>query len=105
PGPVFQEQGNEVPTINDANLLLGILNEHYYRGGRCKVNMNRSYDFSKAKVADPLGLDPSVAAEQCVDLVNVLMREHLVRTLMVGHDLRDYVLLGYGRGGSRNLHV
>jgi N-methylhydantoinase A/oxoprolinase/acetone carboxylase beta subunit len=44
-----------------------------------------------------------VAAEQCVDLVNVLMREHLVRSLMVGHDLRDYVLLGYGGGGP--LHV
>jgi acetone carboxylase, beta subunit len=103
PGPVFQEQGNEIPTINDANLLLGILNEHYYLGGRVKVNKKKSYEVFKAKVADPLGLDPYVAAEQCVDLVNVLMREHLVRTLMVGHDLRDYVLLGYGGGGPLHL--
>ncbi|MFQ5352770.1 MAG: hydantoinase/oxoprolinase family protein, partial [Candidatus Binatia bacterium] len=36
-------------------------------------------------------------------LVNVLMREHLVRSLMVGHDLRDYVLLGYGGGGPLHL--
>jgi N-methylhydantoinase A/oxoprolinase/acetone carboxylase beta subunit len=103
PGPVFQEQGNEVPTINDANLLLGILNEHYYLGGRVKVNKQKSLEVFSEKVAGPLGLDPYVAAEQCVDLVNVLMREHLVRTLMVGHDLRDYVLLGYGGGGPLHL--
>jgi N-methylhydantoinase A/oxoprolinase/acetone carboxylase beta subunit len=103
PGPVFQEQGNDVPTINDCNLLLGILNEHYYLGGRVKVNKQKSYDVFTEKVAAPLGLDPYVAAEQCVDLVNVLMREHLVRSLMVGHDLRDYVLLGYGGGGPLHL--
>ena len=57
----------------------------------------------REKIADPLGLDPYVAAEQCVDLVNVIMREHLVRSLMVGHDLRDYVLLGYGGGGPLHL--
>jgi N-methylhydantoinase A/oxoprolinase/acetone carboxylase beta subunit len=103
PGPVFQEAGNEIPTINDCNLLLGILNKDYYLGGRVKVNPEKSYEFFKAKIADPLGLDVYVAAEQCLDLVNVLMREHLVRSLMVGYDLRDYVLLGYGGGGPLHL--
>lgn len=103
PGPVFQEAGNETPTINDCNLLLGILNEHYYLGGRVKVNKRKSLDVFKEKIADPLGLDPYVAAEQCLGLLNVLMGEHLVRSLMVGHDLRDYVLLGYGGGGPLHL--
>jgi N-methylhydantoinase A/oxoprolinase/acetone carboxylase beta subunit len=31
------------------------------------------------------------------------MREHLVNSLMVGHDLREYVLLGYGGGGPLHL--
>ncbi|MCC6642054.1 MAG: hydantoinase/oxoprolinase family protein [Deltaproteobacteria bacterium] len=104
PGPVFQESGNDdVPTVNDCNLLLGILNEHYYLGGRVKVNPDKSLRVFREKIADPLGLDPYIAAEQCVDLVNVVMREHLVRSLMVGHDLRDYVLLGYGGGGPLHL--
>jgi N-methylhydantoinase A/oxoprolinase/acetone carboxylase beta subunit len=104
PGPVFQETGNDdVPTVNDCNLLLGVLNPHYYLGGRVKVNPERSLRVFREKIADPLGLDPYVAAEQCVDLVNVIMREHLVRSLMVGHDLRDYVLLGYGGGGPLHL--
>ena len=104
PGPVFQETGNEdVPTVNDCNLLLGILNPDYYLGGRVKVNPAKALRVFREKIADPLGLDPYVAAEQCVDLVNVIMREHLVRSLMVGHDLRDYVLLGYGGGGPLHL--
>jgi N-methylhydantoinase A/oxoprolinase/acetone carboxylase beta subunit len=104
PGPVFQEAGNDdVPTINDCNMLLGILNEDYYLGGRIKVNKKKSLEVFGEKIAKPLGLDPYVASEQCVDLVNVIMREHLVRSLMVGHDLRDYVLLGYGGGGPVHL--
>ena len=30
PGPVFQEQGNEIPPIGDCDLLLGIIHADYY---------------------------------------------------------------------------
>jgi N-methylhydantoinase A/oxoprolinase/acetone carboxylase beta subunit len=103
PGPTFMEAGNETPTINDVNLLLGILNEDNYLGGKVKVNKDVSYRLFKEKIADPLGLDVYEAAETCLELLNVLMREHLVRSLMVGHDLREYVLLGYGGGGPLHL--
>jgi N-methylhydantoinase A/acetone carboxylase beta subunit len=103
PGPVFQEAGNETPTICDCDMLLGILNEHNYLGGRIKVNKEKALAVIDEKVARPLGLDPYVAAETCLDLINVIMREHLVRTLMLGHDLRDYVLLGYGGAGPVHL--
>jgi N-methylhydantoinase A/oxoprolinase/acetone carboxylase beta subunit len=103
PGPTFMEAGNTIPTINDVNLLLGILNEDNYLGGKVKVNKQVSYDLFKEKIADPLGLDVYEAAETCLELINVLMREHLVRSLMVGHDLREYVLLGYGGGGPMHL--
>ncbi|KAA0236202.1 MAG: Acetone carboxylase beta subunit [Acidimicrobiales bacterium] len=103
PGPTFMEAGNTTPTINDANLLLGILNEHNYLGGKVKVNKDVSYELFKEKIADPLDLDVYQAAETCLELLNVMMREHLVRSLMVGHDLRDYVLLGYGGAGPLHL--
>lgn len=103
PGPTFLEAGNTTPTINDVNLLLGILNKDNYLGGKLRVNKDVSYRLFKEKVADPLGLDVYVAAETCLELLNVTMREHLVRSLMVGHDLRDYVLLGYGGGGPMHL--
>lgn len=103
PGPVFQETGNEIPTIGDCNMILGILNPEYYLGGRVKVNKQKSLDVFKEKIAGPLGLDVHTAAGQCLDLINVVMREHLVRTLMLGHDIRDYVLLGYGGAGPVHL--
>jgi N-methylhydantoinase A/oxoprolinase/acetone carboxylase beta subunit len=103
PGPAFMEAGNTTPTINDVNLLLGILSETNYLGGKVKINKDVSYRVFKEKVADPLGLDIYEAAETCLDLLNVMMREHLVRSLMVGHDLREYVLLGYGGGGPLHL--
>ncbi len=103
PGPTFIEAGNTTPTINDANLLLGILNENNYLGGKVAVNKEVSYKYFKEKIADPLGLDVYVAAETCLELLNVIMREHLVRSLMVGHDIREYVLLGYGGAGPLHL--
>ena len=103
PGPVFMEAGNRIPTINDANLLLGVLNEHNYLGGKVHVNKEASYESFEREIARPLGLDVYQAAETCLELLNVMMREHLVRSLMVGHDLRDYVLLGYGGAGPLHL--
>jgi N-methylhydantoinase A/oxoprolinase/acetone carboxylase beta subunit len=103
PGPTFMEAGNTTPTINDVNLLLGILSETNYLGGKVKINKSVSEKFFKEKVADPLGMDIYDAAETCLELLNVMMREHLVNSLMVGHDLREYVLLGYGGGGPLHL--
>ena len=103
PGPTFMEAGNTTPTINDVNLLLGILSETNYLGGKVKINKEVSVRLFKEKVSDPLGLDVYEAAETCLELLNVMMREHLVNSLMVGHDLREYVLLGYGGGGPLHL--
>ena len=103
PGPTFMEAGNTTPTINDVNLLLGILNEDNYLGGKIHVNKDVSYRLFKEKIADPLDMDVYVAAETCLGILNVMMREHLVSSLMVGHDLRDYVLLGYGGAGPLHL--
>jgi N-methylhydantoinase A/oxoprolinase/acetone carboxylase beta subunit len=103
PGPVFQETGNETPTIGDCDLILGIINPDYYLGGRVKVNKEKSLAVFEDQIARPLGLDVYTAAEQCMNLINVVMREHLIRSLMLGYDIRDYVLLGYGGAGPMHL--
>jgi len=103
PGPVFQNAGNEIPTIGDCDLLLGIINEENYLGGRIKVHKDKAAAVFNEKIAAPLGMDVQTAAETCVELINVMMREHLIRSLMLGYDLRDYVLLGYGGAGPMHL--
>ena len=103
PGPTFMEAGNTTPTINDVNLLLGILSETNYLGGKVKISKDVSHRLFKEKIADPLGLDVYEAAETCLELLNVMMTEHLANALMVGHDIREYTLLGYGGGGPLHL--
>lgn len=99
PGPVFQEQGNETVTICDCDLILGILNPDNYLGGKVKVNKEKAYNSFKEQIADPLGMDVYDAAEQCVQIVNGRMQDHLLATTMCGQDLRDYVFLQYGGAG------
>jgi len=64
------DAGNTTPTINDANLLLGILSETNYLGGKIEVHKDLSYKYFKERIADPLGMDVYEAAETCLELVN-----------------------------------
>ena len=38
PGPVCYDVGGTEPTVSDADLVLGYLNENYFLGGRMKLN-------------------------------------------------------------------
>ena len=38
PGPVCYDGGGTEPTVSDADLVLGYLNENYFLGGRMKLN-------------------------------------------------------------------
>ena len=42
PGPVCYDQGGEVPTVTDANLILGYLNSLYLVGGALKLNAEKA---------------------------------------------------------------
>src|ERR671934_359918 len=42
PGPVCYDQGGTVPTVTDANVLLGYLNPRYLVGGALKLNAEKA---------------------------------------------------------------
>src|SRR5215468_5702182 len=42
PGPVCYDQGGDVPTVTDANVLLGYLNPHHLVGGAVKLNAEKA---------------------------------------------------------------
>lgn len=100
PGPVCYKMGNEVPTVMDCCLILGILNPDYHLGGRLKLDQALAYEAIKRRCADPLGVDPYDFAEGVIDLVNARMREHIRRSIEVrGFAVADYHLIGYGGAG------
>jgi acetone carboxylase, beta subunit len=100
PGPVCYNTGNEIPTVLDCVIILGILNPEYYLGGKMKLRPDLSLKAIREKCADPLGVDPYQFAEGVIDLINARMRDHILTVLSVrGYSPADYTLIGYGGAG------
>jgi N-methylhydantoinase A len=100
PGPACYGFGGELPTVTDADLVLGYLDPDYFLGGTMDLDRERSEAAIQARVADPLGLSVHEAAAGIYDLINVNMavgvREVTVRR---GYDPRDFPLLCAGGAG------
>lgn len=104
PGPVCYEMGNEVPTVMDCCLIMGILNPDNYLGGKLKLNKELALNAIKEKCADVLHVDPYYLAEGVYRLINSSMREHIRAVLYArGFSPADYHLLSYGGAGP--MHV
>lgn len=100
PGPVFYNMGNEIPTVIDCCLILGILNPDYYLGGRIKVYKDLAFKAVKERCADVLGVDPYQFAEMVVELINTRLQEHIKSAVTIrGYSLVDYYLISYGGAG------
>ena len=104
PGPVSYDMGNEVPTVMDCVLIMGILNPDNYLGGKLKLNKEKALEAIKEKCADVLGVDPYYLAEGVYKLINSTMKEHIRAVLYArGFSPADYHLLGYGGAGPMHL--
>ena len=104
PGPVCYEMGNEVPTVMDCVLTMGILNPDNYLGGKKKLNKEKAFKAIKEKCADVLGLDTYHFAEGVYKLINSTMREHIRAVLYArGFSPAAYDLLCYGGAGPMHL--
>ncbi len=104
PGPVSYDMGNEVPTVMDCCLIMGILNPDNYLGGKVKLNKEKALKAVKEKCADALNVDPYYFAEGVYKLINSRMKEHVRSVLAVrGFSPTDYTLLCYGGAGPMHL--
>ncbi|MCE7030638.1 hydantoinase/oxoprolinase family protein [Jiella avicenniae] len=102
PGPVCYGQGNDRPTLTDANVVLGRINAARPIGGK-----GRSLDVEAAKaaiarrVAEPLGLGVMEAAEAIVRIADGKMAG-AIRLVSIerGHDPADFAAVPFGGGGA-----
>ena len=103
PGPACYGLGGTQPTVTDANLLLGRLNQKHLLGGKMKIYPDLARD-AVARLADAHHLDVIEAANGMMKIVNNNMSGLLqVMTTRRGYDPRDLTLFAYGGGGP--LHV
>jgi N-methylhydantoinase A len=104
PGPVSYDMGNEVPTVMDCCLIMGLLNEDNYLGGKIQLDKEKAFRAIKEGCADLLNLDPYDFAEGVYKLINSRMKEHIRTVLAVrGFSPADYNLLCYGGAGPMHL--
>ncbi len=102
PGPVAYGKGGELPTVTDANVVLGYLPENLL-GGTFKLD-RAGAERAVQTIADALGIDLMAAARGIIDIVNENMFGALrMISVQQGYDPRHFALMGFGGAGP--LHV
>ncbi len=98
PGPVAYSKGGTLPTVTDANVVLGYLPVSLLGGA-----MELDRDGAKAAVqtiADALKIDVYDAAAGIIDIVNESMFGALrLVSVQQGYDPREFALMGFGGAG------
>jgi N-methylhydantoinase A len=105
PGPVCYGQGNDRPTLTDANLVLGRINAERPIGGKlARLDAAAARAAIDANVGGKLGLAPERAAEAIIRVANAKMAG-AIRLVSVerGHDPARFTAVPFGGGGA--LHV
>ncbi|MEZ5669084.1 MAG: hydantoinase/oxoprolinase family protein [Alphaproteobacteria bacterium] len=102
PGPACYGTG-DLPTVTDANLLLGRIDPGNFLGGAMKLDPARART-AVAGVAAKIGYTPENCALAIVQIANTNMVGALRAVLLErGHDPRDFTLCAFGGAGP--LHV
>lgn len=100
PGPACYGRGGRLPTVTDADLILGYLNANYFLGGQITLDCEAAQAALARHVAEPLGLDVIEAAYGIHRIVNENManaaRVHLTER---GKDPAQYPLFAFGGAG------
>jgi N-methylhydantoinase A len=100
PGPVCYDKGGTVPTITDANVLLGYINPKHLVGGALKLNADKARSVFAATIAGPLGMPVERAAYGA----HLIVASNMIRAIKSisterGRDPRDFALFAFGGNG------
>jgi N-methylhydantoinase A len=104
PGPACYGRGGERPTVTDANLVLGYLDEAYFLGGAMPLDRAAAEAAIRRHVAEPLGLSLTDAAWGIHAIVTENMANAaLTHAVERGRETAAYDL--YAFGGAAPMHV
>jgi N-methylhydantoinase A len=104
PGPVCYARGGTVPTVTDADVLLGRIDPARFAGGKIALDPARATEAVQATIATPLGMSVHEAARGIAEIVDETMasaaRVHAVEN---GKDTAGRTLIAFG--GAAPLHA
>jgi N-methylhydantoinase A len=100
PGPACYGRGGELPTVTDADLVLGYLGADSFLGGRMTLDPGLARRAIERHVARPLGLGVEEAALGIHAVVNENMANAArIHTVERGHDPARHVMVAFGGAG------
>jgi len=99
PGPACYGK-SLLPTVTDANFVLGRLVPEYFLGGRMPIHPERSRR-AMTKLARTMGKNHIEAAEGIIAVANANM-EKAIRVISIerGFDPKNFILLSFGGAGG-----
>jgi N-methylhydantoinase A len=105
PGPVCYARGGSVPTVTDAQLVLGYLDPHNFAGGRMHLDREAAFKAIE-KVASSLNLKTLECAAGICRIVELQMADVIRKvTVEKGYDPREFVLFAFGGAGPAHAGV
>jgi N-methylhydantoinase A len=100
PGPACYGRGGELPTVTDAQYVLGYLDPAFFEAGELDFDGDAARAALEKRVARPLGLNLVEAASGVYDIVNSNMAAAIgVVSVQRGYDPREFVLVVAGGAG------
>jgi len=99
PGPACYGHGGMKPTVSDANVVLGRIDEENFLGGEMQIHKNAAYQVID-ELADSLHLSRERTAEGILQIMNNNMANAIrEKTVQKGEDPREFSLVAFGGAG------
>lgn len=100
PGPACYGRGGELPTVSDADLVVGVLGDDTVLGRDLVLDGAAARRAIERHVARPLGLSLEEAAAGIIAVANENMRGAIrLITVQKGLDPREFTLVAFGGAG------
>ena len=104
PGPACYSNGGTLPTITDADLVIGKINPENFAGGKIKLSKDLATNAITKNIGQIVNLDTDTAALAISEIVDETMSNAArVHTVEQGHETSNRTLIAFG--GAAPLHV
>jgi N-methylhydantoinase A len=100
PGPACYGRGGILPTVTDADVLLGYLNPEFFLGGEMALDVEAARRAVQRGVGEPLGMGLVEAAAGIHEVANEqVARAFRLHAAEAGVDIRGHELVAFGGAG------
>jgi N-methylhydantoinase A len=104
PGPACYSNGGSMPTITDADLVIGKINPDNFAGGKIKLSKQLADKAITENIVKFVNIDTNIAALAISEIVDETMSNAArVHTVEQGHETSNRTLIAFG--GAAPLHI